>query len=478
MSAPHTTPTTTHPEIQRAVDAAVSAFSAWSSSSGHTRARLLEGLALALESECDLLVALADRETHLGTARLQGELARTTFQLRRFAALAQSGAPFSQTLDPAVAGAPPVGHPHMVRQRVPLGPVAMFAASNFPFAFSVLGGDTASALAAGCTVVVKAHPGHPRLSERVGSLARSVLQTMGVAEGTLGLVQGDSHALGAALVCHPGIAAAAFTGSTRGGLALQALAQSRPTPIPFYGELGAINPVLLLPAALAQGQAHAEALAASITQGCGQFCTNPGLLVVPAGLEGDRFVAALAQALEPMRPHAMLTPGMRQAFAMGTQQQLQQGARALLGTPAPLDAAPHPFLAEIEAERFIANPLLHDEVFGPSSLVVRVQGLDDCVQVLQAVRASLTVTLLGAEQDTPTHRTLVRVAAQVAGRVLFKGVPTGVAVCAAQQHGGPWPASTAPMSTSVGDAAMERFLRPVCLQDAPTWLLERHGVPL
>lgn len=482
MSAPHTHPAPTHPEVQRAVEAAVRAFPAWSSANGHTRAQVLEGLALALESERDALVALADSETHLGTARLQGELARTTFQLRRFAALAQSGAPFSATLDPAVTGAPPVGHPDMVRQRLPLGPVAMFAASNFPFAFSVLGGDTASALAAGCPVVVKAHPGHPQLSERVGALAHAVLQAVGAPEGTLGLVQGDSHALGAALVCHPGIAAAAFTGSTRGGLALQALAQSRPTPIPFYGELGAINPVLLLPAALAQGQgqgqAHAEALAASITQGCGQFCTNPGLLVVPTGPDGDRFVAALAQALAPMRPHAMLTPGMRQAFAQGTEQQVQQGARALLqGEGTALDTAPHPFLAEIDAERFIANPLLHEEVFGPSSLVVRVQGLADSLQVLHAVRGSLTVTLLGAEEDTPAHRALVRAAAQIAGRVLFKGVPTGVAVCAAQQHGGPWPASTAPMSTSVGDAALERFLRPVCLQDAPTWLLERQGVP-
>lgn len=464
-------------DIDAAVQAAATAFDTWGSSTGAQRAALLDALAAALEGDREALVALADVETALGSARLSGEIDRTAFQLRRFAAMAARGVPFEHLVDPAVAGAPPAGHPAMLRQRVPLGPVAMFAASNFPFAFSVLGGDTASALAAGCPVVVKAHPGHPLLSQRVFGLVRAVLRAQGLPAGLVGLVQGAAVEVGVALVRHPLIAAGAFTGSTRGGAALQAEANARPRPIPFYGELGSTNPVVALPDVLeAQGAELASTLAGSIAVGCGQFCTNPGLVVLIDGPASDRFVTQLSAALAAQQPHAMLTAGMRRAFDAGVTRFVEHGATPLVQQPGNAQA-PGPQLLQVSAVRFLQQAALHDEVFGPSSLVVRAASVTEVLAVLAAVGGSLTVTLWGAEHDTEDTRALVRGAMAIAGRVLFAGVPTGVAVTAAQQHGGPWPASTQPMSTSVGDAALERFLRPVSLQDAPAWLQARGGRP-
>jgi NADP-dependent aldehyde dehydrogenase len=365
----------------------------------------------------------------------------------------------------------------MVRQRVPLGPVAMFSASNFPFAFSVLGGDTASALAAGCPVVVKAHTGHLLLSNRVIGLVQQVLKAQNLPAGLISMIQGGGNDVGVRLVQHPAIAAGTFTGSTRGGSALQAVANARPRPIPFYGELGSTNPVIALPALLAaKGAELAATLAGSISMGCGQFCTSPGLIVLINGPESDAFVAQLTTALTAQTPHAMLTPGMRQAFDAGVEHMVGAGARPLLqqaGTP----EAPRPFLAQVDAANFMATAELREEVFGPSSLIVRANSGAEVLQVLQAVGGSLTVTLWGAEDESADTRALVRGAMAIAGRVLFAGVPTGVAVTAAQQHGGPWPSSTQPMTTSVGDSAMDRFLRPVALQDAPAWLLARKGQP-
>jgi acyl-CoA reductase-like NAD-dependent aldehyde dehydrogenase len=470
-------PVSSPEQVDAAATAAGLAFADWSASSGTIRAALLRGLATALEGDREGLVALADSETALGPVRLNGELDRTTFQLRRFADMSERGAAFDVLDDPAVAGGPPVGHPAMVRQRVPLGPVAMFSASNFPFAFSVLGGDTASALAAGCPVVVKAHTAHLLLSNRVFGLVQQVLKTQNLPAGLIGMVQGGGADVGVRLVCHPAIAAGAFTGSTRGGAALQAYANARPRPMPFYGELGSINPVVALPHVLASmGADLATVLAGSISLGCGQFCTSPGLIVLINSPESDKFVQQLTAALAAQKPHAMLTPGMRQAFDAGVAQLLACGAQPLwqaAGSP----EAPSPFLAQVDAASFIANTALHEEVFGPASLVVRASSLAQALEVLRAVGGSLTVTLWGAEQESQDTRALVRGATAIAGRVLFAGVPTGVAVTAAQQHGGPWPASTQPMTTSVGDAAMDRFLRPVALQDAPAWLLARNGQP-
>jgi acyl-CoA reductase-like NAD-dependent aldehyde dehydrogenase len=464
-------------QVDAAADAAAAAFDMWGSSTGAQRAALLRGLASALEADREGLVSLADEETALGPVRLNGELDRTAFQLRRFADIAERGVPFDFVDDPAVAGAPPVGHPAMVLQRVPLGPVAMFSASNFPFAFSVLGGDTASALAAGCPVVVKAHTGHLLLSNRVHGLIQKVLEAQGLPAGLMGLVQGGGRDVGVRLIRHPAIAAGAFTGSTQGGAALQAEANARPRPIPFYGELGSINPVVATPAILqAKGAELAATLAGSISLGCGQFCTSPGVIVLLPDAASDAFVEQLRTALAAQNPHAMLTPGMRQAFDAGVAHLVESGVKPLLHEPTDA-AAPRPFLSEIDAVHFIAKAELREEVFGPASLIVRADSVAQALDVLQAVGGSLTVTLWGTDSDTDDNRALVRGAMSIAGRVLFAGVPTGVAVTAAQQHGGPWPSSTQPMTTSVGDTALNRFLRPVCLQDAPAWLLARKGQP-
>jgi NADP-dependent aldehyde dehydrogenase len=464
-------------QVDACASAAGATFADWSSSDGATRAALLRGLAGALESDREGLVALADQETGLGPARLNGELDRTAFQLRRFADMAERGVAFDFLDDPALAGGPPAGHPAMVRQRVPLGPVAMFSASNFPFAFSVVGGDSASALGGGCPVVVKAHTGHLLLSNRVIGLVQQVLKAQNLPAGLISMIQGGGNDVGVRLVQHPAIAAGAFTGSTRGGSALQAVANARPRPIPFYGELGSTNPVIALPALLAaKGAELAATLAGSISMGGGQFCTSPGLIVLINGPESDAFVAQLTTALTAQTPHAMLTPGMRQAFDAGVEHMVGAGARPLLqqaGTP----EAPRPFLAQVDAANFMATAELREEVFGPSSLIVRANSVAEVLQVLQAVGGSLTVTLWGAEDESADTRALVRGAMAIAGRVLFAGVPTSVAVTAAQQHGGPWPSSTQPMTTSVGDSAMDRFLRPVALQDAPAWLLARKGQP-
>lgn len=465
-------------EIGQACERAASAAEILGASTAAQRAALLRGLADALEGARAALVPLADAETHLGPVRLNGEVDRTCFQLRGFADQVLAGAhlPFSE--DAAVAGVPPAGRPRLARARVPLGPVAMFAASNFPFAFSVLGGDTASALAAGCPVVIKAHPGHPQLSQATFELAAAVVRAQGLPAGTLQMVQGAGTEVGVALVRHPAIEAVAFTGSYRGGAALQREAHARPRPVPFYGELGSINPVVALPAALAaHGAALAAALAGSITLGCGQFCTSPGVVVVQDDAASSAFVQQLAGALAAAQPHAMLHDGIRANFEAGAARlQAHTGVRTLVAGDAGA-ATPQPRLLATDAATFIASPALHEEVFGPWALVVTAHSLDETLAVLRAVQGSLTVTLWGADADTTDNRRLVRAAQAVAGRVLFAGVPTGVAVTAAQQHGGPWPSSTMAFSTSVGYAAMERFLRPVALQDAPAWLVAAKGQP-
>ena len=466
-------------DIDAAARAAQAAFASFGSSDVATRAALLRGLADALEANRERLVPLADSETNLGPARLNGELDRTTFQLRGFATQVEQGAAFTFTDDPAVAGAPPVGHPSLMRVRVPVGPVAMFSASNFPFAFSVLGGDTASALAAGCPVVVKAHPGHPALSRAVAELTHGVVKALGLPAGVFSMIEGAGYQVGVTLVQHPAIAAGAFTGSVRGGLALQKVANERARPIPFYGELGSINPVIALPSALAaKGAELAAGLAGSITMGCGQFCTSPGVIVVPTGADGDAFVGTLVESLKAAKPHAMLSPQMRAGFEAGRAAWVANAKlQPLLADAGSADQPPRPFLAQVDAAGFIADAHLHEEVFGPAALVVRVSGTAQAIEVLNAVAGTLTVTIWGADEATAENQELVRVASQVAGRVLFVGYPTGVAVTAGQQHGGPFPSSSMPFTTSVGWAALDRFLRPVSLQDAPAWLAARQGRP-
>ncbi|MFG6432159.1 aldehyde dehydrogenase (NADP(+)) [Roseateles sp. LYH14W] len=458
-------------QIRAACEAASQAAPGWAAAPVVQRAALLRALADSLQSAREALVPLADEETHLGTVRLNGELDRTCFQLRGFADQIEAGRAQPVQDDPAVPGAPPAGRPRLTRIAVPVGPVAMFAASNFPFAFSVLGGDTASALAAGCTVVVKAHPGHPLLSRAVFELATAVLPA-----GVLQMVEGAGIPVGVALVRDPAITAAAFTGSVRGGVALWREANARPRPIPFYGELGSINPVVALPGALAaNGAALATQLAGSIAMGCGQFCTSPGVVIVRDDEASQAFVKQLAEALAAANPHAMLNAAIRAGFNAGVARlHGRAGVKSLLALPA-RETAPGAHLVATDAASFLADEVLREEVFGPSCVIVTVRDAAETLQVLHAVEGTLTVTLWGADEDTADNRELVRAAQAIAGRVLFAGVPTGVAVTAAQQHGGPWPSTTNALTTSVGYAAMERFLRPVALQDAPGWLIAARG---
>lgn len=473
-------------EIDSALAAAASARDAFAATSAPQRAVLLRAIADGIEAGRARLVPLADRETGLGLPRLEGELDRTAFQLRGFATVLEAGGAHAFLDEEAVSGAPPAGRPRMTRVRAPLGPVAMFAASNFPFAFSVAGGDTASALAAGCPVVVKAHPAHPELSRQVAAICSQAVAAQGLPAGVFQFVQGDSIEVGVRLVQAPAIAAVAFTGSFKGGTALAKIAGERPRPIPFYGELGSINPLVVLPTAAGKdGEALAQTLAASICLGAGQFCTSPGVIVVFRDAQGDAFVQALSARLAALEPHAMLTSGIRGAFDRGTAAWRGHGSLKVLVDDAagsPGAARPRPFLAEVAAADFIADHQLHEEVFGSAALVVRVDAQAQVAELLRSIGGSLTVTLWGvpAGEEVPDAGTLdiVRAATQVAGRVLFSGVPTGVAVTAAQHHGGPFPASTAPFTTSVGYAALERFLRPLALQDAPAWLVARQGVPI
>ena len=468
----------TQVDIDQTVAAAAAVADAFAATSAAQRAGLLRGLATALEADREALVAVADRETGLGLPRLNGELDRTTFQLRGFADVLDAGTVHATVDDAAVAGAPPAGRPRISKVRVPVGPVAMFSASNFPFAFSVLGGDTAAALAAGCPVVVKGHPAHPELSRLTVALAQRVVAELGLPAGVFGFVQGGSIAVGVELVQASAIAAVAFTGSFKGGTALAKIAAERPRPIPFYGELGSVNPLVVLPAAAAKNGAElASTLAASICQGAGQFCTSPGIILVHKDAASDAFVAVLATALQALQPHTMLSAAIRSTFDKGVARWRADAALTPLVSDVSDAAAPRPFLAEVQAADFIASHALHEEVFGSAALVVRVASVDETIAVLRAIGGSLTVTLWGAEVEDEATRNLVRAATQVAGRVLFAGVPTGVAVTEAQLHGGPFPASTQPFTTSVGFAAVDRFLRPVALQDAPAWLVARQGVP-
>ncbi|GGI43709.1 NADP-dependent aldehyde dehydrogenase [Agromyces flavus] len=456
--------TTTAPaELDAAAAAARRAFAVTLASTAAERASWLRAAADALDAARDELVALADEETHLGAPRLTGEVARTTAQLRLFADAVLEGSYLEATIDhPDPAAIPP--RPDLRRMLRPLGPVGVFGASNFPFAFSVAGGDTASALAAGCPVIVKGHPAHARLSRRTAEIVAAALVAAGAPEGVFGHVEG--HETGIALVQHPEIRAVGFTGSLHGGRALFDLAQQRPDPIPFYGELSAVNPVLITAAALeARADELAAGLAGSFTLGAGQFCTNPGVVFVPAGSGFAEQVGA-AVAATSAGPVPMLTDGIAAAFADGIARLAGHAdVEVIAGDPAQQPGSGAPVVLRTTTAAVLADPgTLFHECFGPSTLVVEYADVADALAAIRAVGGSLTATVHA--QPGEDVAPIVEVLAEVAGRVLFAGWPTGVAVSWAQQHGGPWP-STTTIHTSVGVTAMRRFLRPIAFQDAP-----------
>ncbi|MEU1281093.1 aldehyde dehydrogenase family protein [Streptomyces sp. NPDC005805] len=439
------------------------------------RAAFLRTAAALLEKSRDALVETADAETALGPARLTGELARTCYQLRAFAGVVEEGAFLDVVIDhPDPAATPPV--PDLRRYKIPLGVVAVYAASNFPFAFSVPGGDTASALAAGCPVVVKAHPDHPATSELVAAVLRAAAAEHGLDSAVLGLVHGFDAGLG--LVRHPLVAAAGFTGSVRGGRALFDAAAARPAPIPFHGELGSLNPVVVTVAAAAERAAEIGAgLAGSMTLGTGQFCVKPGLVLVPAGEAGDRLVGALAEAVAEAPAGVLLDARMRENFLGGAAERAAlDGVAAPVAPGAAEGQAVRPGFLTVPAAR-LTGPGAHDalleECFGPLTVVARYTDPAEASAVLARLPGNLSATVhLSAEEahgggDGPR---LLAELTPLAGRVLVNGWPTGVAVAPAQHHGGPYPATTS-TSTSVGATAVERWLRPVTYQTTPEPLL-------
>ncbi|MGX5186455.1 aldehyde dehydrogenase (NADP(+)) [Streptomyces avermitilis] len=439
------------------------------------RAAFLRTAADQLEAAKDQLVEAADAETALGPVRLTGELARTCYQLRAFADIVDEGAFLDIVINhPDDTATPPI--PDLRRYKVPLGVVAVYAASNFPFAFSVPGGDTASALAAGCPVVVKAHPDHPGLSELVASVLRRAAAEHGIPAGVLGLLHGFEA--GVELVKHPLVAAAGFTGSVRGGRALFDAAAARPTPIPFHGELGSLNPVVITEAAAAErAEAIGAGLAGSMTLGVGQFCVKPGLVLAPAGGAGDRLVKSLTDAVSDTDAGVLLDHRMRDNFIAGVAERAE-----LPGVEAPVtpgsggEHSVSPGFLTVPAEKLAApgaHDLLLEECFGPLTVVVRYEDDAEAGAVLSRLPGNLTATVHLSEEESAGEGRGAEILAELtplAGRVLVNGWPTGVAVAPAQHHGGPYPATTS-TSTSVGGTAIERWLRPVAYQGVPEALL-------
>jgi NADP-dependent aldehyde dehydrogenase len=458
-------PASSGAEVDRAATAAATAFPIWSALPATRRADVLDGLAAALDDVRDELVAAADSETALGETRLRGEVGRTTGQLRMFADLLRRGHHVEAIISPAD---PAVGRPDVRRMLGPIGPVAVFSASNFPMAFSVAGGDTASALAAGCPVVVKAHEGHPRTSVLVARTLWRALSAAGVPDEVLGLVHGFEA--GGELVRHPAIRAVGFTGSLRGGRALFDIAAARPDPIPFYGELGSVNPVVVLPgAARAKAGAIAAGYAGSLTLGAGQFCTNPGLLFVPDDAE---LLAELADAVRGTSAGPMLSERMRDSYVDTTERLGDEVLRPLAEGAASEGAwAVPPRVWRLDLAAFATRlDRLTEEIFGPAGLVISYGSVADLLPILSKLDGSLTGSVHA--EDEPDAATAVAAALRpLVGRLIYNGWPTGVAVCWAMHHGGPWPASTSAGHTSVGGTALRRWQVPIAYQDWPQDLL-------
>ncbi len=457
-------PSTTSDTRARAAEAAAAA-PGWAATADADRARALRAVADALDGASDELVVAADAETALGQARLTGEVARTSGQLRMFAELIERGS----HLDPVITeGDPATGRPDVRRMQVAIGPAAVFAASNFPFAFSVAGGDTASALAAGCPVVVKAHEGHPLTSRLTADLVSGALRDAGCPDGVFSIVFGQSA--GAELVVSPEIRAVGFTGSLAGATALTALIQTREDPIPFFGELGSVNPVVVLPDAATQAaSAIADGYAQSLTLGSGQFCTNPGLMFVP---DSPALLESIAEAIATTTGATMLTPRIRDQYETRVSEpawsELVQLGRGTAGG----SEAPEPQVRTVALEEFAQRlGALTQERFGPAGLIVTYSDIEALLAVLGQLPGSLTGSVHARDAELDLAARVAQALRPRVGRLIFNGWPTGVAVCWAMMHGGPWPASSAPWSTSVGGRAIDRWLVAVAYQDWPDELL-------
>ncbi|QCY12367.1 aldehyde dehydrogenase (NADP(+)) [Pseudomonas sp. MPC6] len=468
---PHDFHQATLAEVDAAARAAAAAYPAYRSLSAERRAQFLDAVADELDALGDEFVALVCRETALPAARIQGERGRTSGQMRLFAKVLRRGDFYGARIDQALPERQPAPRPDLRQYRIGLGPVAVFGASNFPLAFSTAGGDTASALAAGCPVVFKAHSGHMATAERVADAILRAAEKTAMPAGVFNMIYGAG--VGEALVKHPAIQAVGFTGSLKGGRALCDMAAARPQPIPVFAEMSSINPVIVLPQALAaRAESVARELSASVVQGCGQFCTNPGLVLGIRSPQFSAFVQQVAGLMADQPAQTMLNAGTLSSYGKGLQKLLAHpGIEHLAGRPqAGNQAQPQLFKAQVSL-LLEGDEVLQEEVFGPTTVFVEVADQAQLSAALHKLHGQLTATIIGEPADFEQFGELTAVLEQKVGRILLNGYPTGVEVCDSMVHGGPYPATSDARGTSVGTLAIDRFLRPVCFQNYPDSLL-------
>jgi alpha-ketoglutaric semialdehyde dehydrogenase len=470
-------------EIDQVVNTAWQAFHQYRKLSLQQRAAFMRAIATELNNAGDELIQIAMRETNLPEVRLRNERARTMYQLTNYADACERGEWLEARIDTAIPDKNPP-KPDIRKMLIPLGPVVVFGASNFPFAYSTAGGDTACALAAGCPVIVKAHPAHAETSERVAQAILKAAADCNMPAGVFAHVHGASQEVGKALVTHPHTKAVGFTGSYLGGKALFDWANQRREPIPVFAEMGSINPVFLFPEKLKQSAADtAKLYAGSITLGVGQFCTNPGLIIGIEGEDLQTFITTLGEEIRKVSPGTMLHPGICKNYAANRERALTQQdvTTVAVSDTQPGDNQGTPTIASASGQAFLNNPVLHQEVFGPYSLVIRCKDLNEMLQVTLHLEGQLTATLMATEKDIRDNDELVEAVKNICGRFLVNGVPTGVEVCLSQHHGGPFPATTDARFTSVGADGIKRFARPIAYQNWPDSLLPdelKNGNPL
>lgn len=458
-------------DVQKALTLAEKAFAVLRDSPIALRAHLLRGIAANLQKKEAEFVVVTCAETGLPEARIKGELARTCTQLRLFADVIEEGSCFDARLDSAEPTRTPP-KPDLRSVRLALGPVVVFCASNFPLAFSVAGGDTASALAAGCPVIVKSHSLHPFTAELAAQEIAAAVKQLDLPEGTFSLLHGSGTSLGKTLVEDKRVSAVGFTGSEAGGRALLAYSSNRENPIPVFAEMGSVNPVFLLENALSEkAQIIAEAMHASLTNGVGQFCTCPGLIIAKPSTALEIFIESLANALAKTDKQPMLSKAGATKFTEAVQQMAAQNEVAVVTEGETDKAWARPRLLKVDAKTFIRNPNLQHEMFGPAALIICVENDTERLAVANVLKGQLTATLWANEADAGVANSLLHILQSKVGRILFNGVPTGVEVSHSMVHGGPFPASSDARFTSVGSAAIFRFLRPVCFQNTPNALL-------
>lgn len=460
-------------EINRVMEQSRKAFEQYRKMSLVRRADFMRAIARELEACGDELIQTAMKETHLPEARLRNERGRTILQLNQYAAACEKGDWLDLRIDTAIAEKTPP-KPDIRKMLIPLGPVVVFGASNFPFAYSTAGGDTACAFAAGCSVIVKAHPAHAQTSQIVANAILRAAEQCGMPDGIFAHIHGASFETGKQLVTHPHTKAVGFTGSFTGGKQLFDWANERPEPIPVFAEMGSTNPVFLFPEKLAAAAPEmAVAYAGSITLGAGQFCTNPGLIIGVGSDALNLFIDELGKAIKNVPPATMLHTGIAAAYKNNKTKALNQPDVSLVAESetAPAELQGSPAIATVPGIVFLNNPLLHKEVFGPYSLVVRCSDMEEMNKVAATLEGQLTATIMATETEAGQYKALVDAITNICGRLVFNGVPTGVEVCVSMQHGGPFPATTDSRFTSVGADGIKRFARPLAFQNWPHHLL-------